>query len=84
MLPGLVVGVASGLLQFWMLVRFTKAVTGNGLNKKSILLGISQFLLPLAVLLGCVFLLRDSLLWAASGMAAVLIVCAVARFLKKR
>ena len=80
-LIGLIIGVASGILQFWMLSKFTKAVTGGGLDKKAVILGSCQFLLPLVVLLGCSFLLRDSLLWAALGMVAVLVVCSFARVL---
>ena len=81
---GLLIGAASGILQFWMLAKFTKAVTGGALDKKSALLGAGQFLLPLAVLLGCAFLLNDSLLWAAVGMVVALIVCAVAKYIMGR
>ena len=81
MVLGLIIGAVSGLLQFWMLAKFTKAVTGGGLDKKAALLGACQFLLPLVVLLGCAFLFYDSLLWAASGMVAVLVVCSTVRFL---
>ena len=78
---GLIIGVASGLLQFLMLSKFTKAVTGGGLDRKALLFGVCQFLLPLAVLLGCAYLLRNALLWAAIGMVAVLVVCSMARLL---
>jgi len=81
MLLGLIIGAASGVLQFWMLARFTKAVTGGGLDKKAVLFGVCQFLLPLVVLLGCAYLFYNALLWAAVGMIAVLVVCAVARFI---
>ena len=83
MLVGLIIGVASGALQFLMLAKFTKAVTGGGLSKRAVLFGISQFFLPLVVLLACAFLLTDALLWAAAGMAAVLILGSFAKFLKK-
>ena len=80
MLLGLIIGAASGFLQFWMLAKFTKAVTGGALDKKAVILGVCQFILPLAVLIGCAFLLNDSLLWAAAGIAGALIICALAKF----
>ena len=80
MLLGLVIGAASGSLQFHMLSKFTKAITTGTLNNKTVMLGVMQFLLPLAVLLGCAFLLNDSLLWAATGMAASLVICSLAKF----
>ena len=84
MLIGLIIGAVSGVLQFWMLTKFTKAVTGGGFSGKTALLGVSQFFLPLIVLLGCAFLLNNALLWAAIGMIAALVVCALARFLSPR
>ena len=81
MLLGLVIGVASGLLQFRMLAKFTRAVTAGVMNSKTVFFGASQFLLPLAVLLGCAFMLGDSLLWAAAGMVGVLVVCSFTRFI---
>ena len=80
-LIGLIIGVVSGVVQFWMLAKFTKAVTGGGLDKKAALFGVCQFLLPLIVLLGCAFLFYNALLWAAIGMIAVLVVCSTIRFL---
>ena len=84
MLPGLIIGVASGVLQFWMLAKFTKAVTGGGLDKKAVLFGVFQFFLPLAVLLGCAFLLSDALVWAAVGIAGSLVLCALARYITNK
>ena len=80
MLIGLIIGVVSGVLQYWMLVRFTKAVTGDGLDKKAVLFGVCQFLLPLVVLLGCAFLLSGSLIWAAIGMVVVLVSFSMSKF----
>ena len=80
MLIGLAIGAVSGVLQFWMLSRFTKAVTGGGLDKKAVLFGVCQFLLPLIVLLACAFLIRDSLLWAAIGMVVVLVLSSFVKF----
>ena len=83
MLIGLVIGAASGFVQFWMLARFTKAVTGGGLDRKAVFLGVFQFFLPLAVLVACAFLLRDSLLWTGVGMAVSLSVPALIRYVVK-
>ena len=83
MLIGLVLGAASGVLQFWMLARFTKAVTDGGLDRKAVFLGVFQFFLPLAVLIVCAFLLRDSLLWAGVGMAGSLSLLALIRYVVK-
>ena len=84
MLPGLIIGAASGVLQFWMLAKFTKAVTGGGFDKITALLGVAQFFLPLAVLLGCAFLLNGALIWAAAAMAAVLVIASFIKFLRAR
>jgi len=89
-LLGFVVGAASGILQFWLLSVFTAAATGGNaaagskFNYKTVLFAVLQFLLPLLVLLACALLLFESLLWAGVGMAASLIICAVARFLISR
>ena len=84
MLLGLIIGVASGALQFWMLARFTKAVTGGGFGKKAVIFGICQFFLPLVVLLVCAFLLSGALLWAAVGMIAALVIPSFTRFMIKK
>ena len=86
---GFLVGAASGILQFWLLSGFTAGVTGENaagskFSYKTVLFGVSQLLLPMLVLLGCAILLYESLLWAGAGMAASLIICAVARFLISR
>ena len=80
---GVIIGAASGALQFWLLYRFTNAVTGGNLNYKTVLFAVSQFLLPLLVLLGCALLRVDSLLFTGVAMAVSLITCAIFRFLIK-
>ena len=80
-LIGLIIGAASGIAQFFMLAKFTNSVTGGAFDKKTIFLAVFQFFLPLAVLLGCAFLIRDSLLWAGVGMTVSLTVCAFVRFM---
>ena len=77
----LFIGAASGAVQFWMLFQFTRCVTRGALDIKAALLGIAQFLLPVAVLLCCAFLLPVALLWVGIGMAGVLILCALIHFI---
>ena len=92
MLIGLVLGIVSGAAQFVLLARFSKAVTGdgsdkestNGFDRKAALIGVGQFFLPFAVLLGCALLLPDALLWAAIGMCATLCIFAVVRFVNTK
>jgi hypothetical protein len=81
---GLPIGVASGVVQFWMLAQYTGAVTTGTLTVKAMLCALAQFLLPLAVLLVCGLLLPGSLIWAGSGMAAALVICASVNFMRKR
>jgi len=77
---GFVIGAVSGTVQFFLLSKFTGAVTGGKSAKKTALFAITQFLLPFAVLLACAFLLSGGLLLVGIGMATALIVCAVVRF----
>ena len=84
---GFFIGLASGVVQFWLLSKFTGAVTGGKLNNKTVLFVVAQFFLPFVVLLGCALLMSGSLLFTGAGMSASLIVCALVRFflsLKKR
>jgi hypothetical protein len=83
-LAGFLIGAASGGAHFWLLSRFTRAVTGGGLSGRAALLGAAQFFLPLAVLLAVALLRRELLLTTGVGMAASLIGCAVVRFFIKR
>ena len=78
---GFIIGAASGVIQFWMLSKFTGAIILGKLNSKVVLFAVSQFILPLIVLLCCSLLLPLSLLWAGVGMAVSLIFCAVIKFL---
>jgi len=82
-LPGFIIGAASGAVQFWLLLKFTNAVTRGDISYKVAVFAISQFLLPIVVLICCALLLYQSLLFTGIGMTASLIICAVARFLSK-
>ncbi len=77
---GLAVGVVSGVFQFWLLTKFTKGLTTGFVDISNILLGLAQFLLPMAVLVGVAFLRRQDLIWAATGIAGALIVGAVLKY----
>ena len=78
---GFIIGTASGIGQFWLLSRFSAAITRGKINNKVVILAISQFLLPIIVLVCCALLFPQNLLWIGAGMAASLIICAAVRFL---
>ena len=78
-MPGFIIGVVSGAIQFQMLSRFTCAISLGDINTKIVLIAVAQFLLPPVVLICCTLLLPQGLLWAGIGMAATLIICAVTR-----
>jgi hypothetical protein len=64
-----------------MLSRFTRAVTGGALSIKTVLFGVSQFFMPVAVLLCCALLFPKGLMWSGIGMAAVLVFSAFTKFM---
>jgi len=78
---GIAIGVVAGVIQFFLLMKFTGAVTGGKFNKKTVLFAITQFLLPFAVLLICAFFLEGELLLVGIGIASSLVLCAVVRFI---
>ena len=81
MLLGLIIGIASGAVQFLMLAKFTSSVTGGSFNKKTALFAVFQFALPFAVLVFCALFIQGGLLWAAIGMTASLMLSAFIRFI---
>jgi len=78
----LLVGLATGAVQFYLLFKFVNNVTGEGIGKKTILFALTQFLFPFAVLVICAFLLPENLLWVGIGIAVALIIFAVVRFVR--
>ncbi len=70
---GLAVGLFTGGLQFWLLSRFTKSVTGGAMTHATVLLGLLQLFLPFAVLAGIAFLRRQDLLWTGIGITGALL-----------
>jgi len=77
---GLIIGIASGLVQFILLYKFITTVTGGKMGSKTIIFAVTQFLLPFTVLLLCGFFLPDSLMWVGIGMASALIISSGIRF----
>ena len=79
---GLFIGIATGVVQFLLLLKFVLSVTGGKFGNKTVLFGITQFVFPFAVLVACAFLIGDKLLWVGIGIASALIICAVIKFIK--
>jgi hypothetical protein len=80
-LLGFFLGAASGAIQFWLLSKFTGAVTRGSINSKVILIAVSQLFLPIIVLVSCTFLLHLNIMWTGVGIAGSLIVCALTHFM---
>lgn len=79
---GLAIGIIAGGLQFWLLSQFTKLVSLGKLSPKCLALGLLQFFLPMGVLIGVAFIIRQDILWAGIGIAATLIISAVTKFVR--
>lgn len=78
---GLVVGVAAGGIQFWLLTKFTARITSSaGMNLRSIFIFLLQFLLPLGVLVSIAFLKHSDLLQAALGIIGMLIIGTILKY----
>jgi len=77
---GLLIGIATGVLQFYMLKKFTGAVSLGKITNKTVIFAITQFLFPFAVLVICAFLIRDHLMWVGIGIAAALVIGAILWF----
>ena len=76
------IGLVTGVVQFFLLYKFVTSVTGGKAGMKTLLFAMTQFLFPFAILVICAFLLPNSLMWVGIGIAASLITCAVVRFIK--
>jgi len=79
---GLLIGIATGIIQFYLLQKFTGNVTMGKITNKTVIFAMTQFLFPFAVLVICAFLIGDRLMWVGIGIAAALITCAVIRFIR--
>ena len=77
---GLIIGIASGFVQFALLYKFITTVTGGKMGSKTVIFALTQFLFPFTVILLCAFFLPDGLMWAGIGMGVSLITSAGVRF----
>ena len=77
---GLLIGIATGAVQFILLLKFVISVTAGKAGLKTLFFALTQFLFPFAILVVCAFLIYDSLMWAGIGIAASLITCGVVKF----
>jgi accessory gene regulator protein AgrB len=75
-----VVGIATGVVQFFLLYKFVTSVTGGKAGIKTLIFAITQFLFPFVILLICAFLLPGGLMWLGIGAAASLVTCAIVKF----
>ena len=80
MILGLFIGIASGVVQFFLLLKFTTSVTGGKVSGKTVIFAVTQFLFPFAVLLSCALFLNVNLMWVGIGMAAALVGSAIVKF----
>ena len=90
---GLLIGVAIGAAQLFLLVKFVKGVTavaaaddddGKGGTAGYMAAGMIQLLLPFLALIAVAFLYRDALLWAGIGAGTSLIILGVITALLKK
>jgi len=77
---GLLIGLVTGTIQFFLLSKFVTSVTGGKPGSKTVIFAITQFFFPFAVLIICAFLIGDSLMWVGIGIASALIISAVIKF----
>jgi accessory gene regulator protein AgrB len=75
-----IVGLATGVVQFLLLFKFVTSVTGGKAGVKTLIFAITQFLFPFVILVACAFLLPSGLMWLGIGAAASLVTCAVVKF----
>ncbi|MGI6175757.1 MAG: hypothetical protein ACOYJC_06305 [Christensenellales bacterium] len=78
-MAGFIMGTCCGLVQLWLLGKFTKAVT-QGKNIRVIFIILKILLLTLMLLL-CALFIRDQLAWAAAGITAGLVLGAFGQFI---
>ena len=87
---GILIGIAIGTLQLYLLVKFIKGVTAAAASEAGsdsanltghMAIGMLQLLLPFAALLIVAFVYRAALLWAGIGAGTSLIVLGVIKTL---
>ena len=80
-LLGFFIGAAAGSLQFYLLSKFVKAVISGNLRVSDTLIGLLQFFIPFFTLLITAFIDSGSILPVGIGIAAALLVWAIAKFI---
>jgi len=80
-LAGLFIGIITGVIQFFLLMKFVFSVTSGKFNNKTVLFALTQFLFPFTVLIIYGLLFREGLMWVGIGMASALIISAVIKFI---
>ncbi|NLT38951.1 MAG: hypothetical protein GXX89_00655 [Clostridiales bacterium] len=83
-MAGFAAGLTSGVVQFWLLSKFTRLVTGGGITPRAVLLGLTQLMLPLFVLLAVAFLRKQDLLYAGVGISVALIAGSLLKYILVR
>lgn len=90
---GLVLGIAVGALQIFLLTKFLKGITeaakpgenSDSVNTSAYMIsGFAQLLIPFAVLIAVAFIYRDALLWTGIGAGTSLIILGVIKFIVGR
>jgi hypothetical protein len=78
-MAGFIMGTCCGLVQLWLLGKFTKAVT-QGKNIRVIFIVLKLLTLTLTLFL-CALFIRDQLVWTATGITAGLVLGAFGQFI---
>ena len=77
---GLLIGITTGIIQFYLLFKFVTSVTGGKSGSKTLIFAITQFIFPFAILVLYAFLVGESLMWVGIGIASTLIIAAIIKF----
>jgi hypothetical protein len=79
-MTGVIAGVGCGLVEYFLLARFTKAVTNGGLKLPTALL-LATFFFPVAVILPFAFMVPSEIHIMGIAAASVLTIYSLIRFI---
>lgn len=79
-MAGVFIGIGCGLLEFFLLSKFTKAVT-SGRDKLPAALLFFAILSPVVVILPCAFILPSQIHLMGIAAASALIICSLIKFI---
>jgi len=82
-MTGVIVGICCGLVEYFLLARFTKAVTSGGSKLPTALLIVTIFF-PVAVILPFAFMLPSEIHIMGIATASVLTICSLIRFISEK